>query len=296
MNSTAFALVAIALWSTLASFGLALDHVPPFLLTGLGLLIGSMLALPLARFNLRQWRGPPSTLALGVYGLFGFHFLLFMALRFAPAVEANLVNYMWPLLMVLLAPVFLRGVKLTWLHIAAALLGFLGAAMAILGAPAGGDGVQSSGWEWGYVPAVGSAIVWASYSLLCQRVTPFPTAAIGLFGLVSGELSLLCHATLETRVTLNSQDWALLVLLGLGPLGAAFCMWDIALKRGDVRRIGVMSYLTPLGSTGLLMLLTGRGLSPNIVAATVLILGAAWLGASQKAQSTCPTLPLPPAM
>ena len=103
MNPTLFALGAIALWSTLATLGLALAHVPPFLLTGLSLLIGSLIALPLSRFDMRQWRVPLRTLALGVYGLFGFHFLLFMALRNAPPVEANLVNYLWPLLMVVLA-------------------------------------------------------------------------------------------------------------------------------------------------------------------------------------------------
>jgi drug/metabolite transporter (DMT)-like permease len=50
-----------------------------------------------------------STLLLGVYGLFGYHFLLFLALRSAPPLEANLVNYLWPLLIVVLAPVLLPG-------------------------------------------------------------------------------------------------------------------------------------------------------------------------------------------
>jgi drug/metabolite transporter (DMT)-like permease len=105
VSATLLALGAIALWATLASLGVALAHVPPFLLTGLALVIGSVPAWPLAR----QWRVPASTLALGVYGLFGFHFLLFIALRNAPPVEANLVNYLWPLLIVVLAPLFLPG-------------------------------------------------------------------------------------------------------------------------------------------------------------------------------------------
>lgn len=276
--STLYALGAIALWATLASLGLSLAHVPPFLLTGLGLLIGSLIALPLSRFDLRQWRVPPSTLALGVYGLFGFHFLLFIALRYAPPVEANLVNYLWPLLMVLLAPVLLPGVGLTGVHVVAALLGFSGAALAILGAPGVPNGAAASGWAWGYLPAIASAFIWSSYSVLCQRVRAFPTAAIGLFGLVSGLLSLVCHVALEPRVALSGHDWTLLVLMGLGPLGAAFFLWDMALKSGDVRQIGILSYLTPLTSTGLLMALSGRPLSANIVVATALILGAAWLG------------------
>ena len=272
MTSTIFALGAIALWSTLATLGLMLSHVPPFLLTGLGLLIGSIPAWPMAR----RWRVPRSTLALGVYGLFGFHFLLFVALRHAPPLTANLVNYLWPLLIVLLAPLFLRELRWSFMHVGAALVGFGGAALAMFAErgeyPAGG------GFAWGYVAALGSAWVWASYSLLTKRVTPFPTSAVGLFGLVSGLLSLLCHAWLEPAVSLTPRDWGMLVVLGLGPLGAAFFLWDAALKRGDPRRIGVLSYLTPLASTLLLAVSSGRPLTLAIGLAGFLVVAAAGVG------------------
>jgi drug/metabolite transporter (DMT)-like permease len=269
VTATFLALGAIALWATLASLGVALAHVPPFLLTGLALLIGSVPAWPLAR----QWRIPASTLLLGVFGLFGFHFLLFLALRHAPPMEANLVNYLWPLLIVVLAPVFLPDVRLRGLHVLAALAGFVGAALAIVG------GREVSGTlAWGYLPALGSAFIWASYSLLTRRVPHFSTAAIGLFGLVSGALALACHAWLEPAVTLSSRDWMLLVVTGLGPLGAAFFLWDAALKRGHPLRIGILSYLTPLASTLLLAATTGRPLTAWIGVAAVLIVGAAVVG------------------
>lgn len=279
MKANLFALGAIALWASLASLGVSLRHVPPFLLTGIALLIGSVLAWPSVMRDRRAWRVAPGTLALGVYGLFGFHFLLFIALRTAPPVEANLVNYLWPLLMVVLAPVFLPGVTLRAAHVVAALLGFAGAAVAILGgASAGGATGASGGWSWGYLPALGSAFIWSSYSLMTRRVAHFPTAAVGLFGLLSGLLSLLCHALLEPSVTLTARDGLLLALMGLGPLGAAFFLWDKALKEGDARQIGILSYLTPLASTALLIVVSGRAFSGSIALSAAMIIGAAVLG------------------
>ena len=273
MKANLYALGAIALWASLASLGVSLTHVPPFLLTGIALVIGSVPAWPLVTRDPAQWRVPMRTLALGVYGLFAYHFLLFIALRHAPAVEANLVNYLWPLLIVVLSPVLLPGVRLRPAHVLAALLGFGGAAIAIVG------GRELSGeLAWGYLPALAAAFIWASYSLLTKRVAAFPTTAIGLFGLVSGVLSLLCHWALEPAATLQWRDWGLLALLGLGPLGASFFMWDKALKLGDARQIGILSYITPLASTSLLVLVSGRPFSSSSIIATAMILGAAVLG------------------
>lgn len=271
MNGNLLALGAIALWASLAALGVSLSHIPPFFLTGVSLLIGSLIALPLSRGDWRQWRVPLSTLAMGVYGLFGFHFLLFIALRHAPPVQANLVNYLWPLGIVLMAPLFLPGLQLTRVHVIAAFLGFGGAALAILGR---GDGAQTT-WAWGYLPALGSAFIWASYSLLTRRVNAFPTVAIGGFAAVSGLLSLACHLWLEPSVALSGRDWLLLTALGLGPLGGAFFLWDAALKRGDARQIGVLSFLTPLLSTLLLLAMRGERPTHSLLLAALMIVGAA---------------------
>jgi len=281
-TSTGLALGAIALWGTLAALGLSLSHIPPFLLTGLSLLVGSLIALPLSGFQWARWKVPLPTLALGVYGLFGFHFLLFLALRHAPPVQANLVNYLWPLLMVVLAPVLLPGMALRAHHGLAALMGFAGAAVAILGGSLSGAVTGAGlawGWAWGYLPALGSAFIWATYSLLTQRVPAFHTAAIGSFALISGLLSLLCHMLMEPSVSLTARDGLLIALMGLGPMGAAFFLWDRALKLGDARQIGILSYLTPLASTALLLGVSGRPFTVSIALAAALIIGAALMGA-----------------
>ena len=285
MKATIYALAAIALWASLAALALSLSHVPAFLLTGVSLMVGSVLAWPAVLRRPALWRMPPSTLAFGVLSLFGYHFLLFMGLRLAPAVEVNLINYLWPLLLVVLAPLYLPGMSLRPVHLMASAMGFGGAIIAIVGAQTSASASASttpSNPLLGYLLALLAACAWANYSLQTKRLSVqgrgFPTAAIGLFGLVSGGFSLLCHWALEPAVSLSLQDWGLLVLLGLGPLGASFFLWDQALKLGDARHIGILSYITPLASTTLLMVASQRPLTLSIALAATLIMGAAVLG------------------
>ncbi len=282
MSSTAtlLALATLTLWSFLAYLATELQRIPPLLLTGLALTISGLLGA----FRWRAWRVPPKTFLMGVYGLFGYHALFFLALRYAPAVEANLLNYLWPLLIVLLSPHFLPGHHLTRRHILGALLGLGGAALIV----SGGRLHLEVRYLPGYLLMMGAAFVWASYSLLTKRVPAFSTAAVGGFCLTSGLLAVLLAGALGEWGAmpwgaLSRREWLLLGLMGAGPLGAAFYTWDAALKRGDPRVIGALAYLTPLASTLILTLLGGKTLTPTAAAAMALIISGAVIGSREKA-------------
>lgn len=273
MRSELAALGAVILWASLAALGSLLSEIPPFLLTGIGLLIGSLISLPVAGFQIRKLVVKPRVLLLGVYGLFGYHAALFAALQNAPPVQANLVNYLWPLLIVVLAPLFFPAARLTLRKSVAALAGFVGAGLAIL------SGSQiTGGLEIGYLYGLIAALIWSTYSLGTKRIGDFPTAGVGLFGLVAGVLALAAHLIFEERVAIEPADWPLLVALGLGALGGAFYLWDYALKRGDAQRIGMIAFITPLLSTLALVLVTGSQPSGILLIAAALIFGGAWLG------------------
>ena len=277
MNSRLAALGAIVLWSSLASLATLIPNVPVFLKTGVGLVIGSVIALPLARFQIKQLAVKPKILLLGVYGLFGYHAALFIALSTSPSVQANLVNYLWPLLIVLLAPLFSKKVKLNLRVVIGGLMGFIGASLAILSGSSS-DGLFYSGYLFAFM----AAVIWSTYSLATNRIGSFPTPAVGLFALVSGILSIAMHFVFETQVSLSSFDWMILVLLGLGPLGAAFYLWDYAIKRSNPQEIGLLSFLTPLLSTGLLLVITGQALSWLLAIAAGLIVGGSLIGRARQ--------------
>lgn len=265
------ALACLALWSSLAALALRLRAVPPFLLVGLALLLGALVGI--RGFTFRGLK--PGTVLLGVYGIFTYHFCVFTALRLAPPVEANLLNYLWPLLIVLLSPVLLKEASLKPRHVAGAILGFVGAAFLVIGS--GRLGFPAGALP-GYALAVAAAVIWSTYSLLTKRFGGFPTSAVSVFCLISGILSLACHAVLEPRYMPTSSELPFILFMGLGPMGASFYLWDRALKDGDPRVIGTLSYLTPLFSTALIAVLGEGKLTSSSAAAGALIIGGAMIG------------------
>jgi len=276
-TATLLALAAILIWSSLAVFGATMKSMPPFLLLGVTLLISGSVSL----VRRRAWRVPLITLLVGVGGIFGYHFLYFRAFALAPALEANLINYLWPLLIVALSPLFL-GYRLHAQHILGALLGLAGAALIVTG---GRFSLQLT-YLPGYLLAFGAAVTWSIYSLLTKRLPPFETDAVAAFCAVSGVLAMLLYflyggSLVEIRM-LTAKDWLLLALIGIGPMGAAFFFWDAALKRGDPRMMGSLAYLTPLLSTLNLALFAGQHLNMISLAAMGLIVGGAILGSGNK--------------
>jgi len=262
---------AILLWSSLAVLGSRVSHLPALLVTGIALCIGGCLGL----VRVREWRVPALTLAVGIGGIFGYHVMLFTAFRLSPIVEANLVNYLWPLLIVLLSPAILPGFGLRPRHVLGALMGLAGAVLIV----SGGSIHPDLSALPGYLLAAGAALTWAVYSLLTKRLPAFGSGAVGAFCLAAGVLSLGVHAAqagAEAFAAIQPADWLTLAVLGVGPMGAAFFLWDAALKRGDPRVIGALSYLTPLLSTLALTVIGGRRLSPLAgIAMTAIVAGAA---------------------
>jgi drug/metabolite transporter (DMT)-like permease len=278
---------AIVLWGGLATLSVLAGPVPPFQMVAMTFAIGAGLGIVRALRRGFGWRElvswPVRVWLLGVGGLFGYHALYFAALQLAPPAEANLVNYLWPLLIVLLsAPLAPKDehLKLGWPHVAGALLGFAGVVLLAVS-----RGVSFAGaYALGYALALGCAFVWSLYSVLSRRFGEIPTAAIAAFCAAASVLSLACHLLFErTHWPAGTAAWLAIAALGIGPTGGAFYFWDYAVKKGDIRALGAMSYATPILST---LLLIACGLAEPtraLMFAALLVTGGAILAA--RAQS-----------
>ena len=278
LKATFIGFAAILMWSLLALFTAASGKMPPFQLSAICFLIGSLpgIAVLVARpERLKLLRQPAKVWIVGIVGLFGYHFLYFTALRNAPAVEAGLIAYLWPLLIVV-GSAMLPGERLRWYHVAGALAGLCGTALIVARNGIAFDGA----YTLGYGAALLCAFTWSGYSLLTRRFDAVSTDVVTGFCLATSVLSFLCHLGLETTVWPSTGfEWFAILGLGLLPVGAAFYAWDYGVKNGDIQILGAASYAAPVLST-LVLIVTGFAEpSWRIAAACALVTGGAVLAA-----------------
>lgn len=269
-RSLLLGLLAIACWGSLATLGNLVIHLPPFYVLGVTFLLGSVPAWIKPRELFPDFK----TSAWGIGGYFAYHFFLFYSFRYAPAIEANLINYLWPMFLVILTPVFFQNQKLKWYHFFGA--GLAAAGCAILVWSKGAD-LKLENFT-GYLLALAAAITWPIYSIVKKKMGHSTIWSVGGFCLGAGVLCLITHAILEPRVVLQWHDAWILFFMGIGPFGIAFYAWDRAMASGDTRTIGALSYLTPVLSTLCLILFAGQKLNINTSVAMVLIIGGASSG------------------
>jgi drug/metabolite transporter (DMT)-like permease len=282
-RATLVGAVAILLWATLAGLTAATGPVPPFLLTALTFAIGGALGLAVAALRpggLAALRQPWPVWLHGVGGLFGYHLLYFAALKLAPPAEAASIAYLWPLFIVLLSAA-LPGGGLALRHVVGALLGLLGTA-ALIATRSGGLGFEPA-YAGGYAAALACSLVWAAYSVASRLFRAVPTEAVAGFCLATSALAALCHLAFETTVwPADAVEWLAVVGLGLGPVGAAFYAWDVGMKWGDVRLLGVGSYACPMLSVLLLIAAGYAEATPALAGGCALIIGGALVASFAK--------------
>lgn len=277
-TATLIGFTAVLLWALLALLTVGTTPIPPLQLNATCFGIGGVIGLiwtaktgGLATLKIVPWY----VYVGGTIGLFGYHFLYFSALRNAPVAEAGLIAYLWPLLIVLFSGL-LPGESLRLQHIIGAIIGFAGVALIVLGDSSGFD----PNFIKGYVMAFGCALTWSIYSVLSRKWGNVPTQSVAVFCIFTALISALAHFAFENTVwPATALGWGATVALGLGPVGLAFYVWDIGVKKGDIQLLGIASYAAPLLST---IVLIGAGIATprwQLFLAAFLIAGGALIAA-----------------
>ncbi|MGB3297345.1 MAG: EamA family transporter, partial [Phormidesmis sp.] len=237
-RATLIGVTTILMWSTLALLTKLSGAVPVFQLTAMAFTVAFLIGIAFLKraggHPLQYLKLPLTVWAVGITGLFGYHFFYFIALKNAPAVEASLISYLWPLLIVLFSAL-LPGERLRWFHCAGAIAAFFGVGLLVT---QGQTITFDARYTTGYVSALICAIIWAGYSLLSRKLGTIPTSAVGGFCGATAILAWICHFVFESTVMPSGGEWLAVLGLGLGPVGLAFFTWDYGVKLGNIKLLG----------------------------------------------------------
>jgi drug/metabolite transporter (DMT)-like permease len=281
VSGQVWALGAVALWST-SSLTIVLSRDVPA--SALLLTTHAIGAIGLSAWAAIR-RGPRSAIepvtrlsvgfvAIALLGTLVYQTCYVNGLRLAPAGEANLLNYLWPLFTALFA-VPLRREPLSRRLVLGMVAGFAGCALLVGGA----SGEEFPDRYLGYALAVGGAVAWGAYSNLIARL-PGSSLEHQRVILAIGALAFVPALLLEGYSGLNLRAVPALAYLGLGPVALAAVCWQSAMSRGPVSRVAVAAYLTPLLSTLMLVAFGGQPIEWRLAAGLALVLTAAILPSS----------------
>ena len=279
MGPYAAALGAILCWASLAAaLGHSLQGIAPEQVLFYGM---SVAGVSLAAWDgLRgrpPWRTWPGARAAlwGLYGIFGYHALLVFAFSWAPQVHANILNYTWPLWIIVLG----AGRRLTPPVLLGGMLGLAGVALVIAGRAAPGtDTVDLARDGLGLAFALGAGFCWGSFTVGLRRVLPTGGHPMAWYCLLAAAASALLLVGRGGSFTVAPAHWPILLYIGLVPLGIAFGLWEHAARHCDLQVLGLLSYFTPPLSTLLLALASGTPVGWPLLAGLALILAGSAVG------------------
>lgn len=272
-----YAVSAVLIWSTLAAMAKSLlTVIPTFEALFLSSLIASVFLLVqqgvrrgLRVFRAYDWRGYLAMAALGFIGLFVYSGLYFYGLTQLTSQEACILNYLWPMMIVLFAALLL-GERITLRTAAALLLSFSGVLVLTLG----GEGRADGNAVLGALACVLAALCYGLFCVLNRKrnvdATVLMTVAWGVTALCA--LSVMLMA--ETWVALSWTQWAGMLWFGIFINAVGYLWWTMALQQAqNAAMVANLAYFVPLLSLVVSAVTLGEEMSRAALLALVLIMG-----------------------
>ena len=270
-----YAGITVLIWATLATVvKLVLADIPSFQALSVSSAFAFVFLLLLNIINgslkeMKHYRVRDYLLmaGLGFLGLFLYSALYYYGIGVLGSQEACILNYLWPMMIVVFACIILKE-KLTARKIIAMLLSFAGIVVLTLG----GSGVSTDNRLFGIAACVTAAVCYGLFSVLNKKHALNQNITMMWIWLTTAVCSLIAGLLFETWQPVEGLQWAGLLWLGGVVNAVAYLLWAIALKgASDSAKIANLAYLVPFLSIILSAAVLHEAITVNAVIALVLI-------------------------
>ena len=206
---------------------------------------------------------------LGVWGIFGYHYVYYLAMSYAPLAEGAILATTWSFWIVFFSSLLIYK-KLNAGIIFTAGVGMFGAALVIA---AGKDLSFSLNYLQGYLLALLCGLIWSSFSVALGyvKVKKEPMTTFTIYAAI---LATIIYILTMPHSVPSARSLGAAVYLGCVPLGLSFFLWNRAVTGGNMVIIGFLSYLTPPLAVLLVALVHGQKVVPQVILGMVVIIGA----------------------
>ncbi len=265
------------IWSTLATVvKLVLKDIPNFQALAISSAFAFVFLLILNIINgsikeMKHYRIKDClTMAgLGFLGLFMYSALYYYGIAELGSQEACILNYLWPMMIVIFACIILKE-RITVKKIIAMLMSFAGIVVLTLGS----GGVSSGNRIFGIIACVTAAVCYGLFSVLNKKHSLNQNVTMMWIWFTTAVCSLVLSLIFENWQPIAGVQWLGIAWLGIVVNAVAYLLWAIALKgASDSAKIANLAYLVPFISIIISWLVLKEQITINAVFALVLIIG-----------------------
>ncbi len=275
-KSLMYGIGAVLIWSTLASVVKSVVTSIPNLEA---LAISSLIAfLTLFFLNLQSGRLKHlrdysarrylHMIGLGLIGMFLYSAFYYLGLSQLSSQEACILNYLWPIMLVLFSVLLLHE-KLTVLKFLAMICSFVG--VVVLSA---GGGKVAGNHLLGVISCVAAAALYGLFCVLNKKTGYDEMISMMVIWLATAAASAGSGLVPETWVPIVGKQWIGMLWNGVMVNAMAYLFWALALKNSsNTAATANLAYLTPLLSLFVSALLLHERITLHALLALCFILG-----------------------
>lgn len=272
-----YALSSIFIWSTMAAVvKMVLEDIPSLQALSISGLFAFLFLLVLNVKNgkikeTKNYSAKDYAImsGLGFLGLFLYSALYYYGLTQLTSQEACILNYLWPIMLVVFSCIILKE-KMTGIKAFAMLCSFLGIVLMMVG----NGGVASGNQTLGMISCIIAAACYGLFSVLNKKADYDQNITMMIIWLVVAICSAVFGLMTETWVPIAGLQWAGIIWMGVFTDAVAYLLWALALKGVEnTAKIANLAYLTPFLSLVVSAILLKEQLELRALIALVFIVG-----------------------